>query len=98
MLMLRELPLLVLVLCSLSAATALNESKEELAAKAKEWASNPTPTKPVAPSGGSARIINGNDAGPFRYEYSVSLQDINFHFCGGTLIGKLFTSVGAELA
>lgn len=96
--MLRLFSLLVLVLCNLSIVAALDESKEELAATAKKWATNTTPTKPVAPSAGSARIINGNDAGPFRYEYSVSLQDINFHYCGGSLIAPNIVLSAAHCA
>lgn len=33
-----------------------------------------------------SRIINGVDANPTRYPYTVSLQDGSFHFCGGSLI------------
>lgn len=33
-----------------------------------------------------SRIINGVDADPTRYPYTVSLQDGSFHFCGGSLI------------
>jgi len=35
-----------------------------------------------------SRIINGEVAPEDRYPYSVSLQDSNGHFCGGTLIGN----------
>lgn len=37
------------------------------------------------------KIINGVNARNGRYPYTVSLQDPSgdFHFCGGSLIGKL---------
>lgn len=38
-----------------------------------------------------SKIINGFDVAPGRFPYSVSLQSLemdNFHFCGGSLIGK----------
>lgn len=49
-------------------------SQEEFTAKAKEV--------------GQTRIINGNAAPNGRFPYTVSLKNGNFHFCGGSLIGK----------
>ena len=43
------------------------------------------------PAKGEPRIINGDNAQNGRYPYTVSLQrpaSGNFHFCGGSLIGK----------
>lgn len=87
----RKVCLLLLVLFShASLATAVNAKKDDIAALAKEWAISGEPQLPVPSTPGevSGRIINGNDAPPFRYEYAVSIQNGLFHFCGGSLIGK----------
>lgn len=44
------------------------------------------------------RIINGVDAPPTRYPYTVSFQDNNFHFCGGSLIAPDIVLCAAHCA
>ena len=41
---------------------------------------------PVSHSAPSSRIVGGSDADPGEYPWMVSLQDGNFHFCGGALV------------